>query len=70
MFLFLFVFPEEVQCGALMRCIFYCSLYCIYLGSKLCFLHIYLDYHTEMGQLIIIKQLCQKMFYPTFYNDC
>lgn len=25
-------------------------------------LHIYLDYHTEMGQLIIIKKLCQKMF--------
>lgn len=23
-------------------------------------LHIYLDYHTEMGQLIIIKKLCQK----------
>ena len=41
----------------------YCSLYCIYFGSKLWFLHIYLDYHTETGQLIIIKQLCQKMFY-------
>ena len=41
----------------------YCSLYCIYLGSKLWFLHIYLDYHRETGQLIIIKQLCQKMFY-------
>ena len=48
----------------------YCSLYCIYLGSKLWFLHIYLDYHTEEGQLIIIKQLCQKMFYLTFYIDC
>lgn len=23
------------------------------------FLHIYLDYYTELGQLIIIKQLCQ-----------
>lgn len=23
-----------------------------------------------MGQLIIIKRLCQKMFYPTFYRDC
>lgn len=33
-------------------------------------LHIYLEYHTEMGQLIIIKQLCQKMFYLTFYIDC
>lgn len=32
-------------------------------------LHIYLDYHTETGQLII-KQLCQKMFYLTFYIDC
>lgn len=58
----MFVFPEEVQCGALMRCIIYCSIYCIYLGSKLCFffLHIYLDYYTELGQLIIIEQLCQK----------
>lgn len=33
-------------------------------------LHIYLDYHTETGQLMIIKQLCQKMFYLTFYIDC
>lgn len=36
------LFPEEVQCGALMPCIFYYSLYCIYLGSKLCFLFGYL----------------------------
>lgn len=69
-FVVFFFFPEEVQCGAWMRCIFCCSLYCIYLGSKLCFLHIYLEYHTETGQLIIIKQLCQKMFYLTFYIDC
>ncbi len=33
-------------------------------------LHIYLEYHTETGQLIIIKQLCQKMFYLTFNIDC
>lgn len=35
-FVFVFV-PEGVQCVALMQCIIYCSLYCIYLGSKLCF---------------------------------
>lgn len=53
---------EELQCRVLMRCIFYCGL-CVFIWEvNYGFMHIYLDYHTETGQLIIVKQLCQKCF--------
>lgn len=72
MFLLFFFFPFLRRCSVRRGCgASFIVVYIVFIWEvNYVFLHIYLEYHTETGQLIIIKQLCQKMFYLTFYIDC
>lgn len=46
-------------------------LMCVFIqGVNYGFAYLFRRTHTETGQLDTVEQLCQKMFYLTFYKDC